>query len=93
MAQNEWLEDDGSYAERRAQLGPLVVGLYKSLSAKERQILGLMQTDLTDTEIADKLKLSRWAVRTYQARIQAKVKKLLKDDTGVLITKDGKIRF
>lgn len=93
MTQNEWLEDDGSYAERREQLAPLIVGLYKDLSAKERQVLSLMQQDLSEADIMKKLRLSRWAVRTYRARIQAKVKKLLKDDTGILLKQDGKIRF
>ena len=92
MAHVEPSEDGQEYIDKRDQLAPIITMLYKLLSSKERQVLGLLQTDLSEEDIATKLHLSRWAVRTYRARIQRKVRGLAKGADWILFL-ENRVRF
>lgn len=93
------LAEGDEYAERRAQLTEFVAVLYKRLSKKEREVLGLLQQSFTPTQIALKMNIKRQAVETYRIRIQKKVQKLVCGspgdppyNVGVLVLGD-KLRF
>lgn len=88
-------EPNEGYAERRAQLSPLIVGIYKKLSPNEREVLSLLQQNMNEKEIAKALGISRRSVQVYRGRIKEKVRKLVVQevDLGVEVRDDGNLRF